>query len=1350
MKSIPGFTLKKLIHSSRFSQVYRANRISDDHCVILRTLNIDNLCGDQFKRLSKSRRLLEKFDHPNVVKVEGWLATGHGPVLVLEDIGGIDLFQYQSQYPDHCLSLADFFEIALQLCDCLAEIHSKGIVHKDLHLGNIIIEPETKRLQVIDFDLSDRLLYQGVALKKSRRVKGAIHFLPPELTGRVNMSADHRVDFYSMGVCLYRLLTGKKPVQGDQLDEVVHKVLAGEVKNISEHQPDIPNMIVEIVNKLMSVNPEDRYNTAQGIKSDLEFCFESWQALESVPQFELATRDRPGFFKWPERFYGREDEKETLSLWQRNSEIKLVSIAGEPGIGKTALMESFLGRHVEDLTAGCPSFDDEFFILKAKLVEDYSNASYQLIRGLLEDWLISNDINLNLSQEALIGHLSKVVDIQSAHSLANIIVSKHELDEEVNRESHQNTIIGSGFNKELIAAVKHWLLAITNDKQILLVVDDFHWADYLSCEVLKYLLSEQVLSVKVIALSRNNKPSYLQPFNDLASSLSQKNIRRLTVKPLEQKQLFDLLICALDIDIHTAMSLTQLLMKRTLGYPLYVREYMLAAYYSGHMSFHFEEQLWRINLGALESEPVTDEMAEIIRRRMANLSGDCLEVLRLAACTGFEFKERFIVELIGKDHAEETFDQLAWGLECGILLRPERSYNDSDFQFCHDRLRETIYDSIPKSIRAMLHRTIARQLYKDWQQHPTTRLLDQLVNQYNLAISKVSEPDELLIIANLNRQAAEHAVRIGSWQRALECSQAGLSIMSSSHQMYRNDVFVELNLIQAETEFLIGDKNTSLLLFKRLVNIIQLSEQNDEKKSILLLRIQRTRFILFMAVLDWSSAYQVGLETLAMSEFSEVLDKSAKSSLVDLGKPSLIEKLKKLSFVSNKASEARLSFLANLSQFAVVNQCKELLKVTNRLALQLILKSGHGGLSPLIIANIAAEQVSEGEYSNALVWADLIDYLTQQKPEIIDANTLNIIAGLVSFYGSNLKSTLDKHLAGVTIGFNRGEVLRAIMNHSNSLFIKYFSAMPLTELKRHAMDSKVLCDDMMVSFPVAKDYLDLIDSLSNEVTVVENLSLNPVHETSVSDNLVDTIRPHILGQTQEKLETAAMRLNIEPQLDLTRAQDIHSRHQFYFVLVKHFWRGGFDQVKEIALSMYQKGILTSGFIISVDAYVLTLLSLRSTQLTAQDISLLEHVVNHLMAIHQAGAEHFAFIKPLVDAELGAMGHRYIDERIELSKDGMPLSDAMANYSVAIDKAHSSGFLHYEGLMNQRLGEFWLKEGMDQYGHLHMKRAYALYQQWQNMTAVTLLEREYPQLFASYDVSIELLSSVSLGSSQYLL
>ena len=301
------------------------------------------LDGDRFSEkvisFQNELSLTSVLEVPGVRKAKEYFVENGIPKLKLDFVYGITLKNFLQK---HTITLDLFFKIGIQLAEILSNIHDQKIIHKDFNSNNILINEETLKVTIIDFEISTRYTLKDEYKSNLHALEGTLAYISPEQTGRMNRVVDSRSDLYSLGIVFYELLSGRLPF--DSLDpiELVHAHIAKTPISLLKLNSKVPEVLSSLVDKLVMKNAEMRYHTANGVKWDLLEISNTVSTGTDLSTIQLGERDYSGKLYIPEKLYGREVElSNVLSIFENTVEgsKELVLVAGYSGTGKSSLIK---------------------------------------------------------------------------------------------------------------------------------------------------------------------------------------------------------------------------------------------------------------------------------------------------------------------------------------------------------------------------------------------------------------------------------------------------------------------------------------------------------------------------------------------------------------------------------------------------------------------------------------------------------------------------------------------------------------------------------------------------------------------------------------------------------------------------------------------------------------------------------------------------------------------------------------------------------------------------------------------------------------------------------------------------
>ncbi|MCU7928076.1 MAG: AAA family ATPase [Candidatus Thiodiazotropha sp. (ex Dulcina madagascariensis)] len=336
--TICGYEPTEKLYESPSSLVYRTREKKGRPPTILKILKPEYASAEEPARYRREYDLARSLSDEGIIQVYGLESDSGRPVLLVEDFGGRSLDYWLKERtfsPQECLTLA------IRITEGLGLVHGADIIHKDINPSNIVWNPQTGQVKIIDFGIATRLARETATFRGPEELEGTPAYLSPEQTGRMNRLVDYHTDFYSLGTTLYELLTDQRPFAGEDALALVHAHIAKMPPAPHQLNPEIPEAVSMIVMKLLAKNAEDRYQSAAGLEHDLSRCMTTLKETGGVEVFEPGLMDFSTRFQVPQKLYGR--KKETAQLLAAFDEIvqgvsKLFLVAGYSGVGKTVLV----------------------------------------------------------------------------------------------------------------------------------------------------------------------------------------------------------------------------------------------------------------------------------------------------------------------------------------------------------------------------------------------------------------------------------------------------------------------------------------------------------------------------------------------------------------------------------------------------------------------------------------------------------------------------------------------------------------------------------------------------------------------------------------------------------------------------------------------------------------------------------------------------------------------------------------------------------------------------------------------------------------------------------------------------
>jgi serine/threonine protein kinase len=202
--SIPGYQVSEQLYNGSRTVVYRGYRETDSFPVVIKLLKNPYPSFSELVQFRNQYTIAKNLNSPLIIQTYSLEPYQNGYALVMEDFGGISLKDYFTNVETRYIASGqEFLQIAIAMSNTLDILYRSRIIHKDIKPSNILINPETKQVKLIDFSIASLLPRETQTLISPNVLEGTLAYISPEQTRRMNRGIDYRTDFYSLGVTFY-------------------------------------------------------------------------------------------------------------------------------------------------------------------------------------------------------------------------------------------------------------------------------------------------------------------------------------------------------------------------------------------------------------------------------------------------------------------------------------------------------------------------------------------------------------------------------------------------------------------------------------------------------------------------------------------------------------------------------------------------------------------------------------------------------------------------------------------------------------------------------------------------------------------------------------------------------------------------------------------------------------------------------------------------------------------------------------------------------------------------------------------------------------------------------------------
>lgn len=1293
------YSLGDKIHEGNLTVVYRARLEESGDPVVVKLLRNPDPGLREMGKLQQEFEFGKELGDEVVARPLALQESSGAVALILEDFGGISL---KDLVGSGRLAVRSFLKIARILASHLSSIHAAGIIHKDIKPQNILVNPDTNVVKLIDFGISSKLNVKTQHLGNPEVLEGTLAYVSPEQTGRMNRVVDYRTDLYSLGVTFYEVLTGRLPFENRDPMELVHSHIARMPESVHRVNSKVPEVLSDIVERLMAKNAEERYQSALGLKHDLEQCLQLL-ADGQIEKFELGSKDFSGVFQISQKLYGREEQLTTLlNSFDRASAgaCEMMLVSGVPGVGKSALVNEV---H-KPITAKRGNF------IAGKYDQFQRNIPYYAIQQAFEDL---TQLLLTESAEQLEKWKQRILDavgengsvlISIIPGLENVIGAQPPVPE-LGAQEAQNR-----FNQ----VFQNFVRAIAQPEHPLVVfIDDLQWADSASLGLIKTLMTDPDSSYfLLIGAYRDNEVDASHPFVLTTKEIekAQVPVHDIVLQNLTMTDVSQLVADALLVETGAIAELTGLVYNKTSGNAFFTTELLKDLYENGHLRFDFS-QGWVWDVAHIGNLSITDNVVELMTQKLSRLGQATQDVIKLASCIGNKF-DLNILSIIHEKDARETLEDLWPAVEESMILPLDETYRliqqahevdhseiaKATFKFAHDRVQQASNELFDEDQKKEVHLKIGRLLLSHSSEAEIEDRIFDIVNQFNEGIDLLTDPAEKLSLAEYNWKAGTRAMKSSAFQSAVTYLKlAGSTLDESTAWKEHQELIWNIYADRASAEF------SSTMLDeseKDILYALERSKTEDQR-----VRLYQT----YLGVLFLQSRHDDGVQ-VSRTALKSLGIKMPKK----IGKAHVGYQYVRFRLALGFRKAAALLNLPVLKNQRVLNICKIIFDATPAtyivapdamgyiclLMARKCLAHGNSIYAPFayVMVSVAQTGVTK-EFKTADEFSRMALELNEKFPDVEVLGRVNFVHNGMPHHW---RSPIADHVEYMNLS-------RQCFRETGNVHWRQYSV-AFCRTQSILYYDKPLSEIDEENLVFYKDHF-----VSNDREVILNQYFLMKFIRMLRQEPMDDV-PNDLDFDEEKYD----REMHEPGNYVVR------NYYFAFKMIEAYTFGKYEEALGFAKKSFRIVIEVLGLLLDQAArfyYVLTVLAMKDRMSFWQRLRVkIPYKLNRFLLKHAAKncPENFQSQFTLVLAE---------EARVRGKEDR-----AEELYDQAIEEAEQAGIPFLRALSNELAGKFYLTQKKRKFAGMYLQEAYRQYTRWGAVAKTKDMVAQYPDLLRTASVT----------------
>ena len=1193
-----------------------------------------------------------------------------------------------------------------KLVRALAEIHQREIIHKNLNPENIFYHPPSGQLKIGGFQWASALTKESPRILSVHGMEGLPQYISPEQTGRAGRSVDYRADYYAVGVILYQMLSGKLPFPYEDPLTLIHAHCVREPEPLYRVKPQLPRALTEVTAKLLAKAPEDRYQTAAGLQSDLLTCQELVEEdVSGREPFVPGRRDRPRHFQLPQKFFGRESERKVLEeALQRagKGQFTFQLIGGDAGVGRADLL---LEAQRRALQGGSYFAMDGFNPLTPTV--PYL-ALQNIFRALILQLLDEGPERLEVWRKEIQRAVGK-----NARLLQPMVP---DLEKLLGQQPQPLHLPREEEAKRLEKIFFLFLGAIARRaKPLVLLLTELHWADSASLRLLGHLIEQgDVPFLAVIGTFQSDKIGPNHPMERLLEKVRENaaDFGYIHLNGFSRMDTTRFIAETLDCEERKVSPLAQVIFEKTGGNPFFVGQFLKALYQKNLLNFDEEKREWYWQREEIVQLEMTENMGELLAEKIDILPTPTKEALKVGAVVGEEFDLSMVASLVNIKLAE-TAATLWSAVQEGLIFPMGEAYRifipgreqvptvseslegTESFRFAHEKIQAAAYAMWQEGEREEHHLKVGEILQSRIQNSGDTSRFMDMVNHLNRGSKWLREPERQEHLARINLEAAKRARASAAYQSALAYCRKGAELLPDRDQ--RDPLFFQLRVLWADCAYL----NTNFDEAEQIIASIAATDQAPTGLD--LARIYDLRVILCANrgrnQEGIESAYKalrlLGIRFPKGQDQVNAATKREMERFEDRWRGKTIADLAFLQEMKSPEKQIALKVLTNLVPLWNQTYQTEGRRIMLLAIRGINLSVEHGNSAYSAVCYSLYGMFSLEWHQNARLGLELgklgMRLADKFGSGVATCRTNNIFGAFINHWSSHARTSLDYLEKGFRAGRDFGEPVYAVYALIHKLVIRAFTEAKLGTVNRATQEYRDY-----VSRTNYREFLDFLLSyqwMLNQFTGQEDAFFQ-------YDAFLERLQDY-----QDKIPLCVHYLN--------------EAKVAYFL--EDYARAA-DMVKRTGEHIgFLSGSLLAAEHIFYEALSLVALYPRAP-IEDQRTFLRKIEENHRKLDFWADQcpENFLHLKLMVEAEWMAIHERHLQ--------------AMQLFDEAIDAAHAQGFLNFASLANELAAKFYLGKGRKRIATVYLTDAFAGYRDWGATAKCRQLEaryREYIRLALTY-------------------